>query len=236
MDQRPDKKKPSRREYLSRRDRDTVAFIERYRLATPALLAAAGVAAEASSAARTLQKLARRGVVRLEPLTRRERYAVLTRRGRKLAGVEARSPRPFSEQSLAAALAIAWHAVRTGARRLTDREFRERFPELWRPGMRTSVHYLANTDGGPKLGVYLVDRGGAGRRVRGKLRRLFRQRAGLPSFVELARAGRVRLTILTGFPGQRQAVLQRLGGRLAYRGVEVEVVLVPELGEWLTEA
>jgi hypothetical protein len=131
------------------------------------------------------------------------------------------------------ALAIAAYCVREGVARLTDREFRELYPELWRPGLRSSSYYLIDTPDGLKLGMFLIDRGGTPRRIKGKIRRVITQRISLPAFVSLMEARRFRLTLLTGLVSQQDNFRRQLG-RLPFPEVEVEVALVPELGELLS--
>jgi hypothetical protein len=82
--------------------------------------------------------------------------------------------------------------------------------------------------------MFLVDRGGTARRIKGKIRRLITQRTSLPAFVSLIEAGRFRITVLTGLQAQQENIRRQLP-RMRYRNVEVEVALVGELGEMLTE-
>jgi hypothetical protein len=81
--------------------------------------------------------------------------------------------------------------------------------------------------------MFLVDRGGTARRIKGKIRRLITQRASLPAFSSLIEAHRFRVTVLTGLAAQQQNIRRQLG-RQSFRNVEIDVVLVPELGELLT--
>lgn len=151
-----------------------------------------------------------------------------------MVGAPDRKPRPLTEQSFPVALAIASHCVQEGLRRLTDREFRQRFPELWRPGLRSSIYCLHGEGEGLRLGMFIVDRGGTARRIKGKLRRLLRQRETLPAFAGLIKSGRLRVTVLTGLPAQADNVRRQLGRGL-YHHVVVEVAVVPDLGEWMTQ-
>ena len=93
--------------------------------------------------------------------------------------------------------------------------------------------FLIETPQGLKLGMFLVDRGGTPRRIKGKIRRLITQLASLPAFDSLIEAGRFRVTVLTGLPAQQQNIRRQLR-RQSFRNVEIEVVLVPEVGELLT--
>ena len=223
------------KQYLTKRDRRLLDFVHRYRLATNGLFGRMffpGPNHEAT-VARVIRKLVRRGFLRKVEYTACQSYVVLTRRGCRAIGAADRTPWPFTEQSLPVVLAIAAYCVRTGLVRFTDREFRQRYPELWRPGLRSSSYFLIDTPQGLNLGTFLVDHGGTARRIKGKIRRLITQRASLPAFVSLIQARRFRVTILTGLPTEQQNIRRQLG-RQSFRNVESDVVLVPELGELLT--
>ena len=228
--------KRKKTEYLTNRDRRILAFVDRYRVGTNRLFASdfLGGPEEEENAGRTVRKLVRRGLLRKIKTTPNESYVVLTRRGCRAIGVPDRTPRPLTEQSLPVVLAIASFCVRERLSRLTDREFRRKFPELWRPGLRSSIYYLLETTDGMNLGMFLVDRGVATRRINGKIRRLVAQRASLPAFESLIGAGRFRVTVLTGLPASKQNIRRRFR-RLKYDRVQVDVAVVPELGEWLTQ-
>ena len=220
---------------LTNRDRRMLDFVDRYRLATNDLFRRVFFAGpnRGTTVARVVRKLVRRGLLRMVEYATGQSYVVLTRRGCRAIGAPDRAPRPLTEQSLPVALAIAAHCVRAGLVRFKDREFRERYPELWRPGLRSSSYFLFDTPQGLQLGMFLVDRGGTARRIKGKIRRLITQRDPLPAFGSLIEASRFRVTVLTGLPAQKQNIRRHLG-RLRFRKVEVEVALVPELGELLT--
>lgn len=224
-----------RKFYLTRRDRRLLDFLARYRAVTEEMLRRVffrGSSRKANTH-RVVRRLVRQGVVHQAALRPGCRYLTLTRRGRRLLGLPARTPRPLTEQSLPAVLAIGWFCIRTGATRLTDKELRQRYPELWKPGLRSSAYFLAQTPQGLKLGLFLLDRGATPRRVKGKIRRLITQRASLPAFAALIDAKRFQITVLTGLASQRQSLLRHLKRR-CFKRVEIEVALIPELGELLT--
>lgn len=224
-----------RHSYLTRRDRQLLLFVARYRAATEALLRRAlfGQSSRRANVRRVVRRLVRQGLLEQVTLAPGQKYFVLTRRGCRAVNMSARAPRPLTEQSLPVVLAIAWFCVRTGVSRLTDQEFRQRYPELWKPGLRSSAYYLTQTPQGLKLGMFLVDRGGTPRRLKGKIRRLITQRASLPAFAALIAAKRFHITVLTGLPAQQQHLRRHLKRRF-FRRVEIDVALIPELGELLT--
>lgn len=226
---------PERKPYLTRRDRLLLQFIARYRAATEEMLRRVlpGMSSGRGSIHRVVRRLVRQGLVQQVPLRPGQSYLVLTRRGCRAIGVSDRARRPLTEQSLPAVLAIAWYCLRTGVTRLTDHEFRQRYPALWKPGLRSSAYYLVETPQGLKLGLFLVDRGATPRRIKGKLRRLITQRSSLPAFAAIIGAKRLRITVLTGLPTQQQRIRRHLK-RPFFRRAEIEVTLIPELGELLT--
>jgi hypothetical protein len=226
---------PYRNGYVTVRDRLILTFIDRYRAATEELLREAVLSRgkRQANVSRIARRLVRSGLIHKVPYGRGKSYLVLTRRGYQAIDVAERRPRPLAEQSLPIVLAIAWHCARTGVTRFTDREFRQRYPELWTTGVRCANYYLLETPQGLQLGMFLVDRGATPRRIKSKIRRLVTQRDKLPLFDELIRSGRFRITVLTGLPAQRQNIRRYLK-RHSFWNVEIEVALVPELGDLLT--
>ena len=224
-----------RQAYLTRRDRQLLQFVARYRAATETILRRAlfGDASKRANVHRVVRRLVRQGLLQQVSLAPGQKYLVLTRRGCRVLKVSERAPRPLTEQSLPAVLAIASFCVRTGVTRFTDREFRLRYPELWKSGLRSSAYYLTHTPQGLKLGMFLVDRGGTPRRLKGKIRRLITQRASLPRFAAIIAAKRFHVTVLTGLPAQQQHLRRHLKRRF-FRRVEIEVALISDLGELLT--
>jgi hypothetical protein len=81
--------------------------------------------------------------------------------------------------------------------------------------------------------MLIIDRGGAARRIRARVRRVIKQRSGLPNFVALMNARRFRIVVLTGLPEQ-QSKIDRQIERESFGPVEVLSALVPDLAEILT--
>ena len=224
-----------RQSYVTHRDRNLLKFVARYRAATEAILRRAlfGESAKRANVHRVVRRLVRQGLLQQVAIAPGQKYVVLAKRGYRVLNMSARRPRPLTEQSLPSVLAIAWFCVRTGVTRFTDLEFRQRYPELWKAGLRSSAYYLAQTPQGLKLGMFLVDRGGTPRRLKGKIRRLITQRASLPAFAALIAAKRFQITVLTGLPAQQRHLRRQLKRRF-FKCVEVEIALILELGELLT--
>ena len=158
-----------------------------------------------------------------------------TRPRRAVAGVlglPPQTPEPLSEQSLPAVLAVAYYCVGHGEQRLTAKEFAELYPSLWQPGMRSSSYVLVDTPDGLKLELLLVDRGGAARRIRSRVRRLIKQRSRLPDFVTLMEVQRFRLNVLTGSKEQRDRICRQVA-KESFAPVEVVSTVIPELAQLL---
>ena len=226
-----------RKVQLTETDLAILNFVVRYRLGTYALVAksilgddSAGSIAKTS---RIMRRLADRGFLRKIEWAPRQFYFVLTRKAAKSVNAPDRTPQPFSEQSLPAALAIAHHCLRNDVTRLPQREFCQMFPELWKQGSRSSSYYLDRNRKSPRLGLFVVDRGATTRRIESKLRRLISQRHALPAFRSLMQHGRFELSVLVGLPNQKENIKRRITEPL-FGNVPVRVAMVPELGEILT--
>jgi hypothetical protein len=160
-------------------------------------------------------------------------YYVLAPRGARLLKLKPKEPRPFTEQSLPGALAVAYYCATRGIKRFTAREFGMKFPELCRPGLRCSSYFLEETGGGLCLSSFLLDRGATARRLQGKIRNVIRQRYALKPFASLIQAGRFQIVVLTGYQAKQKELQTDLAKR--HRGpVKVRVEVVPELGSFLS--
>ncbi len=219
--------------YLTNRDRKILEFIALYRIGTVDLLATAcfhGTSHE--NVTRVLRRLEGRGLIRKIDAALSFSYFVLAPKGYEALGMEARTPRPLTEQTLPVLLAVAQYCVKNNLCRMTSREFTTTFPELCRPGMNSS-NYVVISDGGKnKLQILVVDRGGAAHRIKSRVGRIIGQRKGIPDFSSLMMAGRFRITVLTGTEEQ-QAKIERRVSRAKFSPVEVTSYVIPELAELL---
>lgn len=220
--------------HLTDRDREALEFIVRYRIGTSGLLQQQCFEPMATldNVNRVLQRLDRRGLVYRVVSANGFSYCTPTRRTLELFGDEPRSPRPLTEQTLPVVLAVATYCVTKGIRRLTSKEFEDLYPELWRPGMRSSNYVLVDAGGKLCLEMLLVDRGGAAHRINARVRRVIAQRKGLPKFYSLMKAGRFRITLLTGTQQQADKVARRVSRRPS-GPIEVTAFVIPELAELL---
>lgn len=224
----------NRRNYLTTRDGRVLAFVHRYRAVTDTMLRKAVFAADATdeNVARVVRRLIRTGLLNRYTYHQGQSYLSLTRRGCRELSVPAQVTRPFTEQSLPPILAIAAYCVQQECERFTDREFRDRYPDLWRSGLRSSSYYLTSSPAGTVLAMFIVDRGATPRRIKGKLHRLLKQRLRLPAFAALIKCHRFRFTILVGTILQKSRLEQELKRRV-WHHVEIEVAVVEEIANWL---
>ena len=153
--------------HLTERDRDILQFIARYRIGTIELLRRQCFQsrATAENVRRVLRRLEHRELARRVDCSGGYSYFAPTRRTLELAGSERRTPQSLTEQTLPIALSVATYCVSQGIQRMTSAEFREIYPELWRPGMGSSSHLLVERDGRLQLEMLMVDRGGAAHRI-----------------------------------------------------------------------
>jgi hypothetical protein len=98
--------------------------------------------------------------------------------------------------------------------------------------MRSSSYLLVDIDGRLRLELLLVDRGGAAHRINSRVRRVIAQRKGLPKFHALMKAGRFRITVLTGTTEQASKIQRRVSRR-PFGPIEVTTFVLPELAELL---
>lgn len=222
-----------REKYLTDRDRKILAFVGRYRAVTIRMIWNRYLSnTSLDNAARVVRRLVRRDLLRKIVCGEELSYILPTRLGLRIAGLQPRTPRPFTEQSLPVVLAIASYCVSNGLDRFTNSEFCDSYPELSQPGMRSSNYVLIDTSTGPKLQLIVVDRGGTPRRIKGRVRRLIAQRKRLPAFRSLMDAGRFQINVLAGTKEQHARINDYIQ-RHSFGSVSVTSSLVSELGNIL---
>lgn len=220
--------------HLSDRDRRILEFVVHYRIGTDRLLQRQCFSPPTSleNVNRVLLRLERRRLLRRATEKNGFCWYGATRRTLAILGQTPRTPRPLTEQTLPIVLSVATYCVAKGVHRLTSRQFQDRYPELWRPGMRSSNYVVVDVDGRLRLEMLIVDRGGAAHRIHSRVRRVIAQRKGLPKFASLMKSGRFRITVLTGTPEQQHRIQRRLSRR-SYAPVELTTFAIPELADLL---
>ena len=220
---------------LTERDREMLGHVARYRIATDAIFRTIffpGVR-DNGPPRKVAVRLVESKYLREFRFKGTSCYYVLAPRGARFLGLKPKEPRPFTEQSLPGALAVAYYCATRAIKRFTAREFGERFPELCRPGLRCSNYFIEETEKGLRLGFFLLDRGTTPRRMRGKIRNVIRQRYALKPFASLIQAGRFQIIVITGYQTKQRELEADLAQR--HRGpVKVRVEVVPELGSFLS--
>lgn len=220
---------------LTARDRQLLEHVSRYRLATDAIFRKCYFpdVQDHGPVRKVAGRLVARKYLREFSFGNRVSYYVLGPRGCRALDLKAREPRPFTEQSLPAALAIAYFCAARALNRLTASEFHRGYPELCRPGLRSSAYFMEDTPRGLFVGFVLIDRATPPRRMMNKIRRAIAQRYKLKKFAELMQARRFFIVVLTGFPAKKKELEEAIADK--HRGpVAVRVEVVPELGALLT--
>ena len=229
--------------HLTPRDRRILEFVARFRVATEDAIgvrcfrsADAARDSRGSDGARNVQRVIQRLVARTclkkQSWGKGLTYYTMATNGFVTLEMSPRSTRSFTEQSLPVALAVMFYCVRHNLDRLTLDEFQNTYPELCRAGLRSSQYVLVETPKGIKLEMLIVDRGGAARRLRSRVRRVVAQRKPMKDFWSLIQSGRFRVNILTGTETQQDKILRHLE-RESFEPVEVVATVVPELADIL---
>ena len=215
------------------RDMEILGFLARYRAATDQHIAQQLFHGPVDrNLDRVMRRLESMRLVNRVRCSDQLKYFVLTRRSFRLLGLRPRTVRSLTEQSLPVVLAITSYCVTNELERKTYQEFREEYPELCRPGLRSSSYVVVDRETNPKLALLMVDRGGAARRIRSRVRRVVGQRIDTPEFEALMEDGCFRITILTGTPEQ-QSKIEHHVQRESFDHIEVTTALVPELADLL---
>jgi hypothetical protein len=179
------------------------------------------------------KRLVERRFLREYEMAPNEFYYILAPRGARAIGVKPCEPRPFTEQSLPSALAIAYYCAATGLKRFTAREFVTKFPEFCSHGLRSSGYFIEENEVGVCLGFFIIDRGATSRVMLTKIRKVISKRYRLRDFALLIQARRFVLVVLTGYAEKKQKLEQAIFRK--HRGpVRIRVVVVSELGHLLT--
>jgi hypothetical protein len=221
--------------HLTARDRKVLENVHRHRLGTDDTLRRWLFPDVQGN--RPVRKVAKRLIerrfLREYELAPGEFYYVLAPRGARAIGVRPSEPRPFTDQSLPSALAIAYQCASKGVKRFTAEEFVRKYPYLCRSGLRSSGYFLEETEKGLHVGFFIIDRGATPRVMLTKIRKVISKRYKLRDFAKLMQDGRFVLVILTGY-AEKQHKLEQAIFRKHSGPVQVRVEIVPELGHLLT--
>lgn len=238
--------------YLMDRDYEIIDFVHRYKVATDDMLAEKffGLERRNANVLRVTRKLVERNYLKRVKLCGSESYLVPTRKACRVLEENERTPKPLTEQSLPASLAIAYYCLRNGVQRFRGSEYARFFPLMHKPGLDGSRYYGRVQDYAfeeydqdatdyidhyfdIRLGVFMVDHGGTAHRIKSKVHKFFKKREDLEVFMDLVYEDQVEITVLTGLEGQ-QRIVERNIRDFDCHGVKIQSALIPELGDLLT--
>lgn len=166
------------------------------------------------------------------PFGDRQTYFVLG--GKALALLDRRRPtRPLGYQSLLERYAVLLACARHDRLVFTEDEFGGTFPDLAAPGRGMRNFFLDTTDGGARLGQFLVDHDKLSSRlvlkVRSRVGKLFA--ADRPAVRQLVLDGQFAVHVLTAAEHKRQNLLAAFAKRPP-RNVAVVVEAYPDLSDF----
>lgn len=105
---------------------------------------------------KVLARMAERGWLARHPLHDQEPYFVPGRNALWALGLR-RSTKALGQQALLEHYAVLLACARRGCDVFTEREFRDRFPDMTAPGFAAKNHFLDATTDPPRLGCFVVD-------------------------------------------------------------------------------
>lgn len=195
---------------LSRRDREVIDHVARYRLSTVAALRATVLGGLTRPAAgKMLKRLCEAGYLCSYPLFHPTRYFVLGSDGAKALGLSVDRSLPLGPQSLPIEFAALVYAT-LGKR---QRKRAERLEILalcpWLPAKLISApHCLDDVDGA--LELLRIDLGGPPDHVARKCVRDIAERQRLPEFTPFVRSGKFRLVVVTSTKAKAAVLRQAI--------------------------
>lgn len=130
--------------------------------------------------------------------------------------------------ALATRVGCAWFCARNGFTKLTAREFREQYPELYSRKVPSGFYFLDSSAEITRLGWVEVDTGKDARRLVRRVNHLMTTRFAIPAFAPLIQAGQFYVCCLLPSEGKRQAVQLRLDAK-ACGALPVRLDVVPEI-------
>ena len=165
---------------------------------------------------RCLTRALQRGLIRSYPLYGKSCYYVLTELGERLIGVESkRAGQPFGWQGLIRAYAtLLYCTARPGRKKITRRDFEEKFPALKVPGLPAGAYYLDSEPetGRVRLGLICADQGAGTRRLVRRVRNEVERRKKHAAWAEYLRKGHLAVALLTATPEKAERLRRLLSG------------------------
>lgn len=214
---------------LMKRDREILKHIARYRLTTDdVLLQLFFEHTEYQNAIdRVMKRLARQGWVRSYAYRGTSKYHMLGLKAARLLDAP-HFPRPFTEQTLPALVAVLCYCMRFGVKRIPERLFEKDFPSLCFPEFSGVSYYANNTIDPPRnrLHLIIVDRNNTIRRLNRVISDALVRRYRMASFRDLIQQNYFALTLVTTSERRKRFIEGKLEdhGRM----VPIRVRVVPE--------
>lgn len=213
---------------MASRDQVTAAYnlTDRYRLMTDAALRALrnDLFPNQDAARQALDQLVGEGILKEATLFENHRCFYAT--------ASCHEKQDFSEATKIRAYAmLAVCSARSSQRtKLTQQEFRQYFPDTYRPGLPTNYYVDLRTDQ-PKLGFLRVDLGGAARwdRIVAKAQSDVRKHRLEPAFSRFVKRNALEIRIVTALPQKADRLQRALSNMPAQPGIPIHVSVVPEL-------
>lgn len=135
---------------------------------------------------------------------------------------------PYGYQALVNRIGVLHFCAKLGVAIFSPSEFRERFPELSKPGHTPSHHYVDRDGDVARLGFIHVDHGRTTERLVTKMRSRIASRYRDDDFAELIQQDRFLIAIVTPTEEKTKSVLEELAERDPST-VRFRVETVPEL-------
>jgi hypothetical protein len=179
-----------------------------------------------------LSRSAERGWLARHLLSEQEPYFVLGPRAITALGVR-RTTQALGHQSLLEHYAVLLACTRRRSGVITEEEFRSRFPELCEPGLSAKNFFVDDSNGPPRLGLYVVDHDKLTSRLVCKVRRRIGRIFEHDRF-RLRRMvfdGQLSVCVITATEGKREN-LEAAFKRKPHPSVRVTVESHPELEDF----
>ena len=212
-------------------------FTTLFGISTPEVLhrAVFGDGVTSKAVERCLTRAMDRSLLRSYPLHGKFCYYVATEVGERLIGVESkRAGQPFGWQGLIRAYAtLLYCTAGPGRKKITRREFEERFPALKIPGLPAGAYYLDSdpASGRVRLGLICADQGAGTRRLVRRLRNEIERRRKHSAWADYLRGDHLAVALLTATPEKAERLRRALSGEI----FTVRVEAIPQLLDLLAK-
>jgi hypothetical protein len=165
---------------------------------------------------RCVTRALQQGLLRSYPLHGKNCYYVLTDAGERQIGVESkRAGQPFGWQGLIRAYAtLLYCTAGPGRKKITRRDFEEKFPALKVPGLPAGAYFLDSDpqNGRVRLGIICADQGAGTRRLVRRVRNEVERRRKHAVWAEYLRHDHLAVALVTATPEKAERLRRALSG------------------------